>query len=215
MEQRRREGMRLLGRGLSQAEVARRCGVSRTTALQWDRRRRNTRGAAWKRRPLGRPAKLSPTQNQPLAKALLQGAQAHGFLNDLWTLSHVAELIRRQTGVRLHPRHVWRLLGKMGWSVQRPEGKAVQRDEAAITRWGKHTWPALKKSPKGRPHDCLCGRKRAFGTAQCGAHLGAARPDAATGFQSRLGQIVGHRRHHLVAVLLPALSWQHQSGTGD
>jgi transposase len=147
MEQRRREGMRLLGQGVAQAEVARRCGVSRPTAMRWEQQRKSVRSAAWKRRPLGRRPKLHPNQRPPLEKALLQGAQAHGFLNDLWTLPRVAELIHRQSGVRLHPGHVWRVLGRMGWSIQRPAGKAVQRDEAAIARWKKHTWPALKKSP--------------------------------------------------------------------
>jgi transposase len=147
MEKRRREGMRLLSQGISQAEVARRCGVSRPTALRWAQQRDSTRGAAWKRRPLGRPPKLVPRERQRLEKALLQGAQAHGFLNDLWTLPRVAELIHRQSGVRLHPGHVWRVLGRMGWSIQRPVGKAAQRDEAAIARWKKYTWPALKKSP--------------------------------------------------------------------
>jgi transposase len=147
MEQRRREGMRLLGQGVAQAEVARRCGVSRPTALRWERQRKMIRGAAWKRRPLGRRPKLTPTDKQRLEKALLQGAQAHGFLNDLWTLLRVAQLIQRQSRIRLHPGHVWRVLGQMGWSIQRPAGQAAQRDEAAIARWKKHTWPALKKSP--------------------------------------------------------------------
>lgn len=147
MEQRRREGMRLLAQGVPQAEVARRCGVSRVSALRWEQQRTTAKAAAWKRRPLGRRPKLTATHKQKLEQALVQGAQAHGFLNDLWTLPRVAQLIHRQSGVRLHPGHVWRLLGRLGWSLQRPAGKAVQRDEGAIARWKKHTWPALKKSP--------------------------------------------------------------------
>jgi|SRR5689334_3673942 len=147
MEQRRREGMRLLAQGVAQAEVARRCGVSRVSALRWAQQRGEGSGAAWKRRPLGRRPKLNAGHRQKLEKALVQGAQAHGFLNDLWTLPRVAQLIHRQSGVRLHPGHVWRLLGRLGWSLQRPIDKATQRDEKAIARWKKHTWPALKKSP--------------------------------------------------------------------
>ena len=147
MEQRRRKGMRLLAGGTSQAEVARRCGVSRPTAMRWERQRQAGRRTAWRRRPLGRPPKLCQRAKQQLEKALLQGAQAHGFLNDLWTLPRVAEVIHRQSGVRLHPGHVWRVLGAMGWSIQRPAGKAAQRDEAQIARWKRYTWPALKKSP--------------------------------------------------------------------
>jgi transposase len=147
MEARRRKGMGLLARGVSQAEVARQCDVSRVSALRWEQQRKAAKAKAWKRRPLGRRPKLTLAHKQTLEKALEQGAQAHGFLNDLWTLPRVAMLIERQSDVRLHPGHVWRLLGQMGWSLQRPSGRAVQRDEAAIARWKKHTWPALKKSP--------------------------------------------------------------------
>jgi hypothetical protein len=42
---------------------------------------------------------------------------------------------------------VWRVLGALGWSVQKPERRAFQRDEAAIAHWKQHTWPALKKKP--------------------------------------------------------------------
>ena len=59
MEERRREGMRLLAKGVAQADVARQLGVSRTTALRWDRARTGKRGAAWRKRPLGRPPKLT------------------------------------------------------------------------------------------------------------------------------------------------------------
>lgn len=147
LEARRRKGMGLLARGVSQAAVARQCGVSRVSARRWEQQRQAAGTQAWKRRPLGRRPKLTPAHKHALAKALEQGAQAHGFLNDLWTLPRVAALIERQSGVRLHPGHVWRLLGQMGWSLQRPSGRAVQRDEAAIARWKKQTWPALKKSP--------------------------------------------------------------------
>lgn len=147
LEQRRRQGMRLLAQGLSQADVARRCGVSRVSVWRWDQQRQRGGPGAWKRRPLGRRPKLNAADLRRLEKALLQGAQAHGFLNDLWTLPRVAEVIRRLSGVRFHPGHVWRLLGRLGWSLQRPTARATQRDEAAIARWKKYTWPALKKKP--------------------------------------------------------------------
>jgi hypothetical protein len=43
---------------------------------------------------------------------------------------------------------VWRLLtGRLGWSLQRPERRAVERDESAIARWIAHEWPRIKKGP--------------------------------------------------------------------
>jgi transposase len=147
LEERRREGMRLLGRGIAQAEVARRCNVSRTTVFRWEQSRKTKRGAAWKRGRLGRPHKLTSAQKEIVRRALVEGAQAHGFINDLWTLPRVAALIEQLTGVRLHRGHVWRVLGQMGWSSQRPAKKATQRDEDEIQHWKHVTWPKLKKRP--------------------------------------------------------------------
>jgi transposase len=89
MEARRRKGMGLLAQGVSQAEVARQCGVSRVSALRWEQQRKAAKAKAWQRRPLGRRPKLTTAHKQTLEKALEQGAQAHGFLNDLWTLPRV------------------------------------------------------------------------------------------------------------------------------
>jgi transposase len=147
LEARRREGMRRLGRGLAQADVARQLGVSRPTVLRWSRMRRKQKGGAWKRRRLGRPPKITAAHLERLARLLKQGAQAHGFLNDLWTLPRIAQVLERECGVLTHPAHLWKVLVRLGWSCQRPGGKAEERDEQAIAQWKRYTWPALKKRP--------------------------------------------------------------------
>lgn len=147
LEKRRREGMRMLAKGIPQAAVAREMGVSRTTALRWDRTRKGRRGSAWKRGVLGRPTKITATHLKRLTVILQRGAQAHGFLNDLWTLPRIAQVWERECGVHVHPAHLWKVLRHLGWSCQRPTGKAEERDDAAIARWKRYTWPALKKRP--------------------------------------------------------------------
>src|SRR6266511_587737 len=77
-----------------------------------------------------------------------RGAVAAGFDNDLWTLARVAEMIERTTGVAHHPGHVWRILKRMRWSLQRPARKAVERNEAAIARWVAEEWPRIVQTPK-------------------------------------------------------------------
>lgn len=139
--------MRLLGQKVPQAEVARRLGVSPAAVCKWNARRKTQPAAAWKRRPQGKPPKLTARHKAQLRRALKKGAQAHGFLNELWTLPRIAAVLETTCGVRLHPGHVWRVLGALGWSVQKPERRAFQRDEAAIAHWKRHTWPALKKKP--------------------------------------------------------------------
>ena len=82
-----------------------------------------------------------------LERQLQRGPLAHGYATDLWTLARIADLIRKWFGVRHHPSHVFRLLRGLGWSCQKPEQRAKERDEAAIQRWVRADWPALKKGP--------------------------------------------------------------------
>ena len=44
----------------------------------------------------------------------------------------VPELIARECGVPYHPRYVGRILARLGWSCQRPVGRAFKPDEAAV-----------------------------------------------------------------------------------
>lgn len=53
---------------------------------------------------------------------------------------------KRQFGISYHPAHTSRLLKRLNYSVQQPEEKAAQRDEAAINAWKEECWPALKKA---------------------------------------------------------------------
>jgi transposase len=146
LEARRRRGMRMLARGVAQAEVARQCEVSRQTAMTWARMVAED-PQAWRRRPLGRPGVFEPKQRAQLGKLLLQGAVANGFATEMWTLSRVAKLIEREFGHAFSISYVWTLLREMGFSSQRPVGRATQRDEHAILQWKSNRWPTLKKTP--------------------------------------------------------------------
>lgn len=146
LEARRREGMRLLGRGVTQAEVARRLEVSRQTVSSWAKAKATDR-QAWRNKRLGRPGGMTDAERVRLTKLLVDGALAAGFPTELWTLRRVAALIEREFERTYSTVHVWRLLKELGFSSQRPTGRAVERDEAAIANWKAKRWPALKKKP--------------------------------------------------------------------
>lgn len=114
LEARRRRGMQMLLRGVTQAEVARRCGVTRQTAMTWARMLAEER-QAWRRR-LGRPGVFGPKERARLAKLLTQGAMANGFATEVWTLARVAALIEREFGHAFSISYVWMLLREMGFS---------------------------------------------------------------------------------------------------
>lgn len=146
-EQQRRVGAAKLFRsGCSQAEVARQLGVSRQATSYWH--------AVWKaggKQALagagrtGRKCKLSGNDLCRLEAILLGGAPAQGYETNLWTLKRIAQVIRRQFKVKYHAGHVWKVLGQLGWSCQRPERKARERNEQAIRRWVRYRWPRIKK----------------------------------------------------------------------
>ena len=147
LERRRRRGARLLAAGETQAEVARRVGVSRQTVMRWERARQDGGMEALRRAThFGRPERLSVEQRAELVRLLKEGALAAGFPTELWTLPRIAQLVETKFAVTLVPSSVWRLLGRLGWSVQRPTGQARERDERAIRRWKAKRWPELKKS---------------------------------------------------------------------
>jgi transposase len=137
---------RLMLAGKTPAEAAEAVGVARQTAYTW--KSRLDEGGIYALRAManGRPAQLDARQLAGLRAALLQGAMAHGFGSELWTLKPVRELIRRLYGVTFSEVHVWRLLGTLGFSSQKPERRAIERGEQAVLAWKRKTWPALKKS---------------------------------------------------------------------
>jgi transposase len=137
---------RMMLAGKSPAEAARAVGVARQTAYTWKARLDEGGINALREMAVGRPAQLDAAQLEGLRAALLQGAMAHGFGTELWTLRRVAGLIERLFGVRFSDVHVWRVLGAMGFSSQKPERRAIERNEDAVRAFKRKTWPALKKS---------------------------------------------------------------------
>jgi transposase len=154
LEKRRFQAIRLLDEGLNQSEVARRVKVARQTVVRWVAQYRE-RGKEGLRKAgrAGRRARLSPSQRQQLEGLLLRGPEALGYQTPLWTCPRVAHLIEQEFGIRYHEGHVWKILVGLGWSPQRPTGRARERNEQAIRTWKRRTWPTIKKKrlPKAAP----------------------------------------------------------------
>src|SRR5512134_1892736 len=149
LERRRRRAVALLREGVQPVEVARQLGVDRRSIRRWRASYEKGGTPALAARPTpGRPSKLDDQDRVQIEEVLLRGAQACGFPTDLWTCPRVAQVIRAELGVRYHVDHVGRLLRSMGWSPQKPERRARERDEKAIRTWVRRTWPKLKKKPR-------------------------------------------------------------------
>ncbi len=157
MEERRRLGGRLLRRQRwSQAEIARRLGVSRMAVTHSAKQLASTgmRGLQG-HTSHGRPAKFSKAQQRTLVRLLKRGARAAGFPTERWTLQRIQKLIHREFRVTYHPNYLARLLAQVHWSPQVPLPRAKERDEELIRAWLVQDWPRIKKSAQNRRRNSL------------------------------------------------------------
>ena len=147
LEKRRFEAVRLLNKGINQSEVARRLQVARQTVSRWAGLSRSDKGkwALKKAGRAGRKPRLNDEDRIRLEALLVRGPEALGYETPLWTCPRVVHLIEQEFGIKYHEGHVWKVLISLGWSPQRPVGRARERNEAEIRRWRKTVWPAIKK----------------------------------------------------------------------
>jgi transposase len=204
---------RLLLSGKGCAEVALAVGVARQTVYTWKRLLDEGGIDALREVPgRGRPAQLDGQQLVAVRATLLQSPTEHGFGTELWTLKRVGAVIERMHGVRFTQTQVWRILGPLGFSPQKPGMRAIERNEDAVRDWKRRTWPALKKSPTRRPTDCLRGRVRHQRAPDQSPHLGAQGTDAHHPVSLQLESRPGHRRAHAHQLFVPAARGQYQEG---
>ncbi len=145
----RQKGLDMLKAGKRHQEIADELGVIKRTVRKWQTLyHRGGEEALKVAGPFHRPPLLSGEQLKQLREWLLEGAEAHGFDTDLWTCPRVARLIEEKFGIPYHEDHVWKILHyKLGFSPQKPETRARERDEEAIRQWREQTWPEIKKKP--------------------------------------------------------------------
>jgi putative transposase len=94
---------------------------------------------------------MKPQRRTWLAAALEQGPAAHGWTEDQrWTLPRIAVLVARRFHVRFSPSQLSRILHEMGFSVQVPVHRAVERDPQAVERWMAEVWPEVEKAVRGQ-----------------------------------------------------------------
>jgi transposase len=161
-------GRLLRAKRQAQAAIARELGVSRAAVTHWKQRlaQAGLRGLR-RRRPAGRPARLTPAQWRHLIRLLERGAVAAGFETERWTQRRIAAVIERTFGVRYHFRSLGRALRARGWSPQRPVAQAKERDDALVEAWLRRDWPRIKRglAARGVPLPSWTRRVTRFGPA--------------------------------------------------
>jgi transposase len=144
-EWRRTQAWQLKQIGWSQAEIAVALDVSEASVSRWMARAHRDGPIALLSHAIpGRPPELEPEQIRLIPDFLAHGAEAYGFVGEVWTCARVGQVIEEEFGVAYHKSHVSRLLKKLHWTPQMPIARAAQRDEEEIERWRVEVWPRLQ-----------------------------------------------------------------------
>jgi transposase len=126
--------------------IAQALGVDDQTVRRWRRLfKAGGREALRSGRSGGRPPRLDDTQKVRLAEMLVGTPAQCGFDRHLWTQRLIADLIEREFGVSCHHDHVGVILKRLGFTHQKPQRRARERDEARIEAWRREAWPDLLK----------------------------------------------------------------------
>lgn len=143
LERRRIRAVELVEQGESARLVARILGVSEAAVSRWRRMARAAPGLEARPHP-GRKPRLSADQVSQLEQQLLQGADKHGWPNNLWTCARVAKVIERTFGIHYNKGHVSRLLrDRLDWSSQRPQRQHPDGNDEALAPWVKEQFPRI------------------------------------------------------------------------
>lgn len=128
--------------------IAEALGVTRGAVSEWLAAARTGGRDDVRRRPRGAQVpQLTAAQRAQLPGLLTQDAEASGFVGNVWTTTRVAEVIRREFGVRHHRAHVSCIPRAIGWTVQQPITRSTQRNEAALTAFREERMPSLQGKP--------------------------------------------------------------------
>jgi putative transposase len=149
----RQAAAQLFAEGKPAVEVAVLLEVSTKSAYQW--RRAWVAGgvqALASKGPSGPDPKLSDAQLARLKVRLELGPAAAGYGEDQrWTLVRVVALIATMFHLRVGITTAWQAMRRLGYTVQLPIHRAIERDEDAIVHWRRYQWPAVKESPPDWP----------------------------------------------------------------
>jgi transposase len=160
LEYRRRLAIERIQEGYSARAVADFLGVDPSSVRRWLAAFRRHGGDALAARPVpGRPPKLTGTQEKVVRRWLDDKPTEHGFATELWTGSRRAQLIEQEWGIHFHPNYLESWLRRRGFTPQKPQRVARERDDEAVARWLETDWPRIKKRRGGGGRRSCCSTR--------------------------------------------------------
>lgn len=146
LEKRRFKAGKLFGKGASQVSISKKLNVSRAAVCQWSAMWKKDKKKGLQSRGLpGFDSKLTSEKKKKLKTIILAGPIKSGYVTDFWTINRVRAVTKKELHIDLGYTRIWNTVLSLGFSCQKPERRARERNEKAITDWKFNTFPRLKK----------------------------------------------------------------------
>jgi transposase len=115
-----------------------------------------------RRKPTGRPPKLTPRQKATLVTWIEEGPGKVGFSGACWRSPMIQQLIYDRFGVLYNVFYIAQLLKNLGLSYQKAAFISDHLDEDKRQVWGTTTWPQVVRLAKERRALLLVGDEASF-----------------------------------------------------
>ena len=115
-----------------------------------------------RKKPSGRPAKLTATQKEELAQLIEDGPVKAGFRGACWRSPMVQALIHARFGVFYNVFYIAQLLRNLGFSWQKAGFISDHLDEAKRREWRAYTWPKALRLARQQGALLLFGDEASF-----------------------------------------------------
>jgi transposase len=146
LERRRLNASRLFEDGVSQVSISKKFNVSRAAVCQWYAMWKKDKQKGLRSRGLpGFDSKLTEEKKKKLKTIILAGPIKSGYVTDFWTINRVRAVTKKELHIDLGYTRIWNTVLSLGFSCQKPERRARERNEKVITDWKLNTFPRLKK----------------------------------------------------------------------
>ena len=147
----RRRTVRAVRLGMTHAAAAQVFGVARPTVTRWVGGYQRGGAKALKARRRGRPphSQLAPHEAATIVRLILGRCPDQLRLPfALWTREAVQRLLAERCGLEVSVWTVGRYLQRWGLTPQKPRRRAFEQDPAAVRRWLREEYPAIRWAAK-------------------------------------------------------------------
>lgn len=110
--------MLLADMGYSKAQISKALGCTQETARYWIGQARAGQAHNWNDSPIGRPKVTNEQYIERLKQLVSNSPRDYGYSFQRWTGQWLSKHLNQELGIEVTPRHVNRLLKKMGLSTR-------------------------------------------------------------------------------------------------